>query len=50
MNEDLNELLNLLINSANLNKAVESVSKLIFALSQVELHPTQTADVPPVNP
>ena len=50
MNEDLNELLNLLINNANPNKAVESVSKLIFALSQVEMHPTHTADVPQANP
>lgn len=50
MNEDLNELLNLLINSANPNKAVENVSRLIFALSQVELLPIQTDDVPLVNP
>ena len=46
MNEDLRELLSLILESKNPNKAVEVAYSIFARLTQDGLLPTQTADVP----
>ena len=50
MNEELNTLFEMLMQSKDHNKAVEIASAIIFDQAQTESHLKQTAACPRVNP